>query len=41
MKGRIYELPPMPEGSTENQLRQLRDYLLRLVMSMNEEAEDA
>ena len=34
----IYELPPELHGSVENQLQQLRDYLLRLVLRLNEEA---
>ena len=33
----VYELPPIPEGTTEQQLQQLREYLLRLVLRLNEE----
>jgi len=33
----IFELPPMPSGTLEQQLAQLRDYLLRLVLRLNEE----
>lgn len=33
----IFELPPMPRGSVEQQLMELRDYLLRLVGRLNEE----
>ena len=36
---RDLDLPPMLSGSTEQQLRQLRDYLIRLVQSLNEEDE--
>lgn len=32
----MHEYPPILRGSTENQLRQLRDYLVRLVQRMNE-----
>lgn len=32
----MYEYPPMLQGSAENQLRQLRDYLVRLVRNLNE-----
>ena len=32
----MYEYPPMLQGSAESQLRQLRDYLVRLVQNMNE-----
>lgn len=32
-----YELPPMLNGTPEQQLQQLRDYLLRLIMQLNEE----
>lgn len=34
------EYPPILYGSTENQLRQLRDYLVRLVEKLNEETEN-
>lgn len=34
----IYELPPELHGSAEEQLQQLRDYLLRLALRLNEEA---
>lgn len=34
----IFELPPELHGSCEEQLRQLRDYLLRLALRLNEEA---
>lgn len=36
----MHEYPPMLTGSAENQLRQLRDYLVRLVKSMNEAREE-
>ena len=36
---RDLDLPPMLSGSSEQQLRQLRDYLIRLVQSLNEEDE--
>ncbi len=32
----IYELPPAPQGSTQQQVDALRDYLLRLVLAINE-----
>lgn len=32
-----YELPPILIGDADKQLQQLRDYLTRLVMQMNEE----
>jgi len=34
---RIFELPPELQGSPEQQLQQLRRYLLRLVLTLNEE----
>lgn len=33
----IYELPPMLTGSTQQQLSALREYLMRLVLRLNEE----
>lgn len=33
-----YELPPMLNGTAEQQLQQLREYLMRLILQMNEEA---
>lgn len=33
----IFELPPILGGSPEQQLQQLREYLMRLVLQMNEE----
>lgn len=33
----IYELPPVLQGTAEQQLRQLREYLLRLILRLNEE----
>lgn len=33
----IFELPPMPGGTVEQQLAQLREYLLRLVLRLNEQ----
>lgn len=36
-----YELPPVPAGSTQEQIRQLRDYLTRLVMEMNRREEQS
>lgn len=32
----MHEYPPILWGSTENQVRQLRDYLVRLVQRINE-----
>ncbi len=32
----MYEYPPMLHGSAESQLRQLRDYLVRLIQNLNE-----
>jgi len=34
---RVFELPPPPRGTVTEQLRELREYLLRLVLAMNEE----
>lgn len=34
---RPYELPPMLTGTAEQQLQQLREYLMRLIMQLNEE----
>lgn len=34
---RPYELPPMLSGTPEQQLQQLREYLMRLIMQLNEE----
>jgi len=36
----MIELPPMLFGSEQEQLRQLRDYLVRLVGQLNEEGRD-
>ena len=36
---RDLELPPMLSGDPEQQLKQLRDYLIRLVRELNEEEE--
>ncbi len=36
----MYEYPPMLQGSAERQLRQLRDYLVRLIQKMNEAEEE-
>ena len=33
----MYEYPPILTGSKEQQIRDLRDYLVRLVQKMNEE----
>lgn len=33
----MYEYPPILAGSKEQQIRDLRDYLVRLVQKMNEE----
>lgn len=33
----MIELPPILQGSTEQQLQQLRDYLIRLAQQLNEE----
>jgi len=32
----IFELPPLPGGTVEQQMTQIREYLLRLVMQLNE-----
>lgn len=34
----IYELPPMPKGTTDEQVNELRAYLIRLVNQLNEES---
>ncbi len=34
---RILELPPPPRGSTQQQLDELREWLLRLVLELNDE----
>nr|DAG71377.1 MAG TPA: hypothetical protein [Caudoviricetes sp.] len=34
---RPYELPPLPQGSTQQQLDALRAYLIRLIQQLNEE----
>ena len=34
---RIFELPPEPQGTLEQQVRALREYLLRLALLLNEE----
>ena len=34
---RPYELPPMLNGTAEQQLQQLREYLMPLIMQLNEE----
>lgn len=33
----MIELPPMLTGDEKQQIRQLRDYLVRLVLQLNEE----
>ena len=33
----MLDLPPMLRGSEQQQLRELRDYLVRLVQKLNEE----
>lgn len=33
------DLPPILSGTEEQQIRQLRDYLIRLVQTLNEEDE--
>ena len=30
-----YEMPPILQGTTQQQLQQLRDYLARLVLELN------
>lgn len=35
----IFELPPMLTGSAQQQILELRDYLVRLVLQINEEAQ--
>lgn len=34
---RDLDLPPILSGTEEQQIRQLRDYLIRLVQTLNEE----
>jgi len=34
----IYEFPPMLTGSESQQLKELRDYLIRLINQLNEES---
>lgn len=34
---RPYELPPMLSGTAEEQIEQLREYLMRLILLLNEE----
>ena len=36
---KIYEMPPILSGSEDQQLRQLREYLTRLVLALNEQEE--
>lgn len=36
---RDLDLPPMLSGDAQQQIRTLRDYLIRLVQSLNEEEE--
>lgn len=36
---KVYEMPPILSGSEDQQLRQLRDYLTRLVLALNEQEE--
>ena len=33
----IFELPPILSGTAEQQIMQLREFLLRLVLQLNEE----
>ena len=33
----MYEMPPILDGTAEQQLQQLREYLQRLVLKLNEE----
>ncbi len=35
----IFELPPLLSGTAEQQTAQLREYLVRLALQLNEEAE--
>ena len=35
----MYELPPILSGSAQQQTAQLREYLMRLVLRLNEEVE--
>lgn len=37
---RDLDLPPILTGDAEQQLRQLRDYLIRLVQTLNEEEDN-
>ena len=34
---RPFELPPILSGTAEQQLQQLREYLMRLILQLNEE----
>ena len=31
------EMPPIPKGSTEQQLKDLQDYLTRIIQQLNDE----
>lgn len=33
----MYEMPPILKGTAEEQLKQLRDYLIRLINKLNQE----
>lgn len=37
----MIDLPPILTGDEKQQIKQLRDYLVRLVQQLNEEEEDA
>lgn len=33
----MYEMPPILKGTPEQQIKQLRDYLVRLITKLNQE----
>ena len=41
MSGKIYELPPMLSGAGEQRAEQLRAFLIRMTMELNEQSEGA
>lgn len=36
----MYEMPPILKGPPEEQVKQLRDYLIRLINKLNEEGQN-
>lgn len=36
----MYEYPPILRGTPEQQLREMRDYLVRLIKEMNEKEQE-